>query len=154
MSEATERRDFEYGTDGPKLVVAGLDGSRTAWRAVAYAAGVARRSGSQLVVVHVSSVGGGLAGLTPQAAQLSTQAEHEYADQLRAEVEAAAQRAGQQVSFEIRDGEPAHAIEAAADEHQADAVVVGGSESPGHRLLGSTAVRLVRAGKWPVTVVP
>ena len=35
-----------------------------------------------------------------------------------------------------------------------DAIVVGASLRVGHRLLGSLAVRLVRAGKWPVTVVP
>jgi nucleotide-binding universal stress UspA family protein len=33
-------------------------------------------------------------------------------------------------------------------------VVVGSSEQAGHRLVGSVASRLVRAGRWPVTVVP
>ena len=33
-------------------------------------------------------------------------------------------------------------------------VVVGASEHLGHRIVGSLASRLVRAGKWPVTVVP
>jgi nucleotide-binding universal stress UspA family protein len=37
---------------------------------------------------------------------------------------------------------------------RADAIVVGASAKAGHRLIGSLAVRLVRAGKWPVTVVP
>ncbi len=32
--------------------------------------------------------------------------------------------------------------------------VVGASEQAGHRLIGSVASRLVRAGRWPVTVVP
>jgi nucleotide-binding universal stress UspA family protein len=36
----------------------------------------------------------------------------------------------------------------------ADAIVVGASTKPGHRLAGSLALRLVRARKWPVTVVP
>jgi len=36
----------------------------------------------------------------------------------------------------------------------ADAVVVGASSSTGRRLVGSIGVRLVRAGRWPVTVVP
>lgn len=31
---------------------------------------------------------------------------------------------------------------------------VGASAKAGHRLVGSLAVRLVRAGRWPVTVVP
>jgi nucleotide-binding universal stress UspA family protein len=33
-------------------------------------------------------------------------------------------------------------------------VVVGASEHLGHRIVGSLANRLIRAGKWPVTVVP
>lgn len=41
-----------------------------------------------------------------------------------------------------------------ADEVLADSVVDGASTKAGHRLVGSTAVRLVRAGRWPVTVVP
>jgi nucleotide-binding universal stress UspA family protein len=36
----------------------------------------------------------------------------------------------------------------------ADAIVVGASTKAAHRLVGSLAVRLVRASKWPVTVVP
>ena len=33
-------------------------------------------------------------------------------------------------------------------------VVVGASAKAGHRWVGSLAVRLVKAGRWPVTVVP
>jgi nucleotide-binding universal stress UspA family protein len=41
-----------------------------------------------------------------------------------------------------------------ADEVRADAVIVGASTKAGHRFVGSLAVRLVKAGRWPVTVVP
>jgi nucleotide-binding universal stress UspA family protein len=41
-----------------------------------------------------------------------------------------------------------------ASEVRADAVVVVASTQAGHRLMGSLAVRLVRAGRSPVTVVP
>jgi nucleotide-binding universal stress UspA family protein len=41
-----------------------------------------------------------------------------------------------------------------ADEVKVDAVIVGASTHAGHRLVGSVAIRLVRAGRWPVTVVP
>lgn len=144
---------FEYGKDGAKIVLVGLDGSRTSWRAVSYAAGVARRSHSTLIVVHVQTASG-LTGLTPQAAALNAEAESQLSGELRSEVLAAAGQVGLEVVFEVRQGEPEHALEAAADQHQADVVVVGSSESRGHRLVGSTAVRLVRAGKWPVTVIP
>jgi hypothetical protein len=36
----------------------------------------------------------------------------------------------------------------------ADGIIVGASMQAGHRIAGSLAVRLVRAGRWPVTVVP
>ena len=34
------------------------------------------------------------------------------------------------------------------------AVVVGRSTKMLHRVAGSLAIKLVRAGRWPVTVVP
>jgi nucleotide-binding universal stress UspA family protein len=51
-------------------------------------------------------------------------------------------------------GDPFNEIRRIADEVRADAIVVGASAQAGHRFVGSLAVRLVRAGKWPVTVVP
>jgi nucleotide-binding universal stress UspA family protein len=40
-----------------------------------------------------------------------------------------------------------------ADDLHADRVVVGASAGPGHRVVGSLALGLVRVGRWPVTVV-
>lgn len=40
-----------------------------------------------------------------------------------------------------------------ADRSQAD-TVVGASTRAGHRIAGSVATRLIRAGRWPVVVVP
>ena len=40
--------DFELGTDGPKMIVVGLDGSRASWRAASYANGLARRQRSRV----------------------------------------------------------------------------------------------------------
>ena len=37
---------------------------------------------------------------------------------------------------------------------RADAVIVGASTKAGHRFVGSLAVHLVRASRWPITVVP
>jgi nucleotide-binding universal stress UspA family protein len=51
-------------------------------------------------------------------------------------------------------GDPYTEIVRLADERRVDAVVVGASAKAGHRIVGSLAGRLVRAGKWPVTVVP
>jgi nucleotide-binding universal stress UspA family protein len=51
-------------------------------------------------------------------------------------------------------GDPVVMLTSIADQEHADAVVVGASEHLGHRIVGSLAARLVRAGKWPVIVVP
>ena len=51
-------------------------------------------------------------------------------------------------------GDPLTELMRIAEQTRADAVVVGASEHLGHRIVGSLASRLVRAGKWPVTVVP
>ena len=56
--------------------------------------------------------------------------------------------------FHTFRGDPYNGLVTAADELKADAVVVGASEQAGHRIIGSVAVRLVKAGRWPVTVVP
>ena len=45
--------DFELGTDGPSLIMVGVDGSRTSLRAAAYAAGLARRQHCRLLAVYV-----------------------------------------------------------------------------------------------------
>jgi nucleotide-binding universal stress UspA family protein len=58
------------------------------------------------------------------------------------------------VTFIAVEGDPFTELRRIADEIRADAVVVGASAHAGHRLVGSLAVRLVRAGRWPVTVVP
>ena len=65
-----------------------------------------------------------------------------------------ARELGISVTFVAAHGDPYHEITRVAMETRADAIVVGASLKAGHRLMGSLAVRLVRAGKWPVTVVP
>jgi len=61
---------------------------------------------------------------------------------------------GISITFVAARGEPFAEIRRIAGEVRADAIVVGASAHAGHRFVGSLAVRLVRAGKWPVTVVP
>jgi nucleotide-binding universal stress UspA family protein len=144
---------FELGTDGPKVVLVGLDGSRTSWRATAWAVGLARRQRSTLVVVHVQkpSASGSLApGL---AGAMSTVA-GEIADELELYVLSRTDEIGVSTQFVSVVGDPWTELTRVADDLRADVVVVGASESAGHRIIGSLAGRLVRAGRWPVSVVP
>ncbi|AKZ59648.1 putative stress protein [Streptomyces ambofaciens ATCC 23877] len=147
-------QQFERGTDGPKVIVAGVDGSDSSLRAAAYAGGLARRQRALLAVVYVqpvlvagASLGAPVAGTTD-----------EIAEDLVAQIRDATERV--KGIFDLRwefhtfRGDPYNGLVKAADDLKADAVVVGASEQAGHRIVGSVAVRLVKAGRWPVTVVP
>nr|WP_236646714.1 universal stress protein [Micromonospora acroterricola] len=145
---------FERGTDGPRVVLVGVDGTRTSERAGWYAAGLARRQGAALVVVFVSSASG-LTALVPGMDAGAVQRTHdELAEELRRECRRGAEELGLPLTFLCRRGDAYGELCAAADEFQADMVVVGASEQAGHRLVGSVATRLVRTGRWPVVVVP
>ncbi|MFC6884667.1 MULTISPECIES: universal stress protein [Actinomadura] len=148
-----EEHHFELGTDGPKVIVAGVDGSDTSLRAAAYAWGLARRNGSRLIMVHVAPVAA-ISTLTPGGAAAMREAGEQILAELRREIERAA--ASMPVRYELvaEQGDPSAVLARTADEARADAVVVGASAQAGHRLIGSVAVRLVRTGRWPVTVVP
>jgi len=148
---------FELGTDGPKVILVGVDDSVTSLRAGAYAAGLARRQGARLVAVYVeqlSALYGASAGAGAGAIAAQDQALAETAEDLRRQAEDGAGRVGIPVTFVVARGDPYTEIRRVADEFRADAVIVGASAKAGHRWVGSLAVRLVKAGRWPVTVVP
>ena len=151
-----EHGEFELGTDGPSAILVGVDESVTASRAAAYTAGLARRQGARVVAVYVAQLAAvGLAtSAGPSVLAAENQAHDEIAKELSDRMAAAARELGISVTFINAHGDPYHEIIRIAQETRADAIVVGASLKAGHRLLGSLAVRLVRAGKWPVTVVP
>ncbi|MCM2389545.1 universal stress protein [Streptomyces albipurpureus] len=153
MTEQRSQR-FERGTDGPKVIVAGVDGSASSLRAAAYASGLARRQNALLAIVYIQP-------MMPVGAALGVpilDTTEEIAEGLVAEIRAATEQV--QGIWEVRwefhtfPGDPFGGLVAAADDLKADAVVVGASQSAGHRIVGSVAVRLVKVGRWPVTVVP
>ncbi|MFY1627167.1 universal stress protein [Micromonospora sp. WMMD723] len=146
--------EFERGTDGPRVVLVGVDGTRTSLRAASYAAGLARRQGAALVVVFVSAPAGYVSLMPGVVAGAVQQTHDELADELRQECRRGAEELGLPVTFLCRRGDAYTELRAAADESRADLVVVGSSEQAGHRLVGSVATRLVRTGRWPVLVVP
>ncbi|MDO0938541.1 universal stress protein [Streptomyces sp. DG2A-72] len=145
---------FERGTDGPKVIVVGVDGSDSSLRAAAYAGGLARRQRALLAIVYVQPVMSAGAALGAPVAETTD----EIAEDIVAQIRDATER--MKGIFDIRwefhtfRGDPYNGLVKAADELKADAVVVGASEQAGHRIIGSVAIRLVKAGRWPVTVVP
>ncbi|MEV1328879.1 universal stress protein [Micromonospora costi] len=145
---------FERGTDGPRVVLVGVDGTRTSERAGSYAAGLARRQGAALVVVFVNSPNGLTALLPGVDAAAVQRTQDELTAEIRKEIQRGARELGLPITFVCRRGDPYVELRDAADEFQADMVVVGASEQAGHRLVGSVATRLVRTGRWPVVVVP
>lgn len=152
-----EAGSFELGTDGPRVILVGVDGSPTSLRAGAYAAGLARRQRARLVVVYVgplASLATAMPGAGAAVAVSQGEAFDEASDDLRHQIETQAQERGIAVTFVARRGDPFSELRRVAGEVCAEAVVVGASAKAGHRVVGSVAVRLVRAGQWPVTVVP
>jgi nucleotide-binding universal stress UspA family protein len=147
---------FELGTDGPTSILVGVDGSTTAARAAWYAAGLGRRQHARVVAVYVEP-GATMAGAAPSGAGLylaQQEAFNEVADDLRQRAETIGAELGMDFTFMAVHGDPFTELRRIADEIRADAVIVGASTKAGHRLVGSLAIRLVKANRWPVTVVP
>ncbi len=149
---------FERGTDGPKVIVVGVDGSESSWRAAAYALGLARRQGAMLAMVYVHPVSAmaAVAGMPLVTSDCVTTMADQICGRMRAGLATMAEVQALRWEFHsVSGGDVVAALSQLADDLRADAVVVGASHGLGHRVLGSSAaVRLVRSKRWPVTVVP
>ncbi|MER6416111.1 universal stress protein [Streptomyces humidus] len=145
---------FERGTDGPKVVLVGVDGSPSSLRAAAYAGGLARRQHALLAVVYVQPVMATGAALGAPVAETTDEIAEDLVAHIREVTERTRGIFDVRWEFHTFRGDPYGGLVKAADRLKADAVVVGASEQAGHRIVGSVAVRLVKAGRWPVTVVP
>jgi nucleotide-binding universal stress UspA family protein len=135
-----------------RAILVGVDGSDTAMRAAAFAVGLARRQGYRLIVAFVANHSA-LTVLGPAMA-----AAQEAAQELDSDLRSTARRAAEEldvpITFLKTYGDPYTRLREAADQCQVDTVVVGASMSAGHRFAGSVATKLIRAGHWPVLVVP
>lgn len=134
-------------------VIAGYDGSPSARNALAYAAGLARRSGRPLLVVHV----------LPPAVRSDPLTGHMVAPPsdleamerwLLAELDQVADAADLSVHVRARHGSRARELAAAAAELGADALVIGAPARCWHYFAGSVAGRLARRSGCTVIVVP
>jgi nucleotide-binding universal stress UspA family protein len=148
---------FELGTDGPSTLVVGVDGSPTSLRAAAYAAGLARRQKTRLIIVYARKQPAAFISMADHAGLVASEAMAAQ-DEVEAQLREALRTQGPiwdlDAQLIVRYGDPLSVLAEVAKEVRADAVVVGSSAGLGHRIAGSLAVRLVRAGRWPVTVVP
>lgn len=136
--------------DGPSLVVVGIDGSDTAWHALAWACGHARRAGCPVLAVYVST-----SGYRDRAGHgADATATDAVARRLRAEINQMAAGFGMRVGFVHRHGDPARELVTTAREHGADLLVVGTSSQLLHRVTGSLPGKLARCREMPLVVVP
>lgn len=142
--------------DGPGTIVVGIDGSTSSLRAAAYALGMARRQGSRLVAVYVRTPPSSLLPLADTGGAVATVIDTQ--DAVERELRTLLLDRMSDVPIDarlmVRAGEPFTELSEAAREVQADAVIVGRSAKALHRIAGSIASKLVRCGRWPVTVVP
>jgi nucleotide-binding universal stress UspA family protein len=142
---------FEPGCDGPTTLVVGVDGSDTAERALYYALGLARRQHCRVIAVYALTTPSGYDGAIGAAPY---QASLELADELKPKIEALAADYHVTATFVASPGDPVTVLTKIAEAHHADGIVLGASQTVGHRLFGSAAVRAVRRCRCPVTVVP
>jgi nucleotide-binding universal stress UspA family protein len=148
---------FELGRDGPSTLVVGVDGTPTSLRAAAYAAGLARRQRTRLVIVYARKQPAAFISIADHAglaAKEAMDAQDEVEKQLRDALRTQASQWEIDAHLVVRYGDPLTVLLEVAEEVRADAVIVGSSASIGHRIAGSLAVKLVKTGRWPVTVVP
>ena len=147
----------EAASRAPEVVVLGLDvgeldrdGPQPSRHAAAYAVGLGRREGTRLVGVWVRPKIA-YADTFAQTASTIGQKRKEAEAHLRERAARAEEHFGLPTgSIMVREGDPATELLKAADEVNADGIVVGASTER----IGSVAGHLVRHARVPVTVVP
>jgi nucleotide-binding universal stress UspA family protein len=138
---------FQHG------VVVGFDGSLSSERALAYAIGLARRSGSGLIIVHVANrlPATVWAGCEPP---VFVDVPDHRTEVLGLELACADHLAEVSWILVERGGDICHELEEVGREYAADAIVVGGTHGIIGKIFGSVAGRLARRAQRPVIVIP
>lgn len=134
-------------------VVVGFDGSLSSERALAYAVGMARRSGSALIIVHVANrlPATVWAGCEPP---VFVDVPDHRTEVLGLELACADYLTEVPWILVERGGDICHELEEVGREYEADAIVVGGTRGFVGRIFGSVAGRLARRAQRPVVVIP
>jgi nucleotide-binding universal stress UspA family protein len=135
-------------------VVVATDGSNAAHRAIRWCADFAENADLDVVVVHViSNVGEWLMSVAQIDFQ---QIERERRELLKGPWTAPLRDAGVSFRTQLLVGDPIDAVLSAADEQDADLVVIGktGHDRIGSSLLGGTAMKLAHRTKRPLLLIP
>jgi nucleotide-binding universal stress UspA family protein len=134
-------------------VVVGFDGSLSSERALSYAVGMARRTHSALIIVHVANrlPATVWAGCEPP---VFVDVPDHRTEVLGLELACADHLS--EISWVLveRGGDICHELEEVGREYEADAIVVGGTHGLVGRIFGSVAGRLARRAQRPVVVIP
>ncbi|MFF3559347.1 universal stress protein [Streptomyces sp. NPDC002574] len=134
-------------------VLVGYNGSARSKRALSYAAGMARRSGTALVVVHVSrqnAVAAFFGFEPPVVARNPYCGTQTLAQQLACEDHLS----GLSWTLVRCSGVVADELEKAGRKYRANAIIVGRSRGAGGKLFRSISRTLMRRAHQPVIVVP
>jgi nucleotide-binding universal stress UspA family protein len=135
MRELTDLRHPALAGRGRHPILAAYDGSAASKHALAYAAGLARRTDRWLVIVRIWRFGG---------------RQTERIRRLHAEL-ADADLGGLDIQVVSRIGDPARELIRAGAERRADALVIGASPRLTRALM---MARVVRHAACPAVVVP
>ena len=134
-------------------IVVGVDGSDNACRAVEWAAGLAAVTGARVLAVHALGLlfhgdHGDIEPAQPIRSEITTKLEREWCAPLAT--------AGVSYECRVSDGTPVMVLLGAADELDADLIVVGSRGLGGfpELLLGSTSTQVAQLAHRPVTIVP
>ena len=136
-----------------ETILVGVDGSVHARRATEWAATLARAVGGTVVVVHAL----GLLHRRPDGTMVPSDGAR---DEIRAELEddwcAPLRDAGIEYRAELREGTPVRALMTAADELDADVIVLGSRGAGGFAglRLGSTSQQVTQHSRRPVVIIP
>ena len=136
-----------------RRIVVGVDGSEHARDAATWAADLAAATGADVVVVHAL-------GLLHRTTSGETVPSDTHREEIRGELEqswcAPLRDAGVRYRAELLEGNPVSAILGAAEDVEADVIVVGSRGVGGfpELLLGSTSTQLAQHSRCPVVIVP
>ncbi|HTV11033.1 MAG TPA: universal stress protein [Acidimicrobiales bacterium] len=139
-----------HNKPGPVVIIAGIDGSTTAWRAFSVAVGVAGRFDTFVRACYVSHI--------PATAEMgvfgvAVPPVFDDGQDLKEQVTKELVEAGVAGDFVCRRGDVAHELEQVAEASHADLIVVGRSRHPALH-LGGVPRKLLAMGRRPIIVVP